>query len=299
MEIREIQQQDRSSLVELWCGVFGDPAAYVETFFRLLPEIGSGVAAFEQGRPVGAAYVVTALHLREGGNCRRCGYLYAVAVARDYRGRGLGGELCRAAATLGKVRGAELICTRPAEPGLFAWYERCLGLRCALRRVSRELDSCPGPAVRPLGAAEYGLRREALLAGRPHLYPEDAALCLEEANCRAFGGFLCAVGEGLAAAYVDEGVTEVRELLGAPPEAAAALGAELGTARVRLWLPSASGEPYLAFAPARSVVPCPSFSPAQTGVPRPSFSSAQPGAPCPSFSSAELPPDTVWNLAFD
>ena len=57
--------------------------------------------------------------------------------------------------------------------------------------------------------------------------------------------------------------SEIRELLGAPPEAAASLGAALGAKRVRLWMPAASGEPYLAFAP------------------------------------ADLPENTVWNLAFD
>ncbi|MBQ6465784.1 MAG: hypothetical protein IJJ43_05915, partial [Oscillospiraceae bacterium] len=175
----------------------------------------------------------------------------------------LGGELCRAAAALGRARGAELLCTMPAEPSLFAWYERVLGLRCALRRERREFESRPGGEPVLLPAAEYGRRREALLAGLPHMALTEAGLLLEEANCRCFGGGLYALDGGIAAAYVHEGVTEVRELLGAPPEAAASLGAALGTAETRLWTPAREGEPYLAFAP------------------------------------ADLPADTVWNLAFD
>ena len=90
MEIREIRPVDHAALVALWHGVFGDPEDYVETFLRYLPEMGGGVAAFEEGRPLGAAYMITALRLREGENSRRCGYLYAVAVKPEARGRGVG-----------------------------------------------------------------------------------------------------------------------------------------------------------------------------------------------------------------
>ena len=262
-EIREIRPEDHTALVELWYRVFGDPVSYVEEFFRILPEIGSGVAAVENGVPVGAAYMITGLELCERDTSRRCGYLYAVAVEPNCRGRGLGGRLSQAAAALGRARGAELICTLPAEPGLYAWYEKLIGVRCALYRERRELESRPCPLPQPIGAAEYARRREALLCARPHLRLSQAAMRLEEANCRAFGGGLFAAGGGIAAAYVSDGVTEVRELLGAPEEAAAALGAVLGTPRVRLWLPAEEGEPYLAFSP------------------------------------ADLPRNTVWNLAFD
>lgn len=263
MTIREIKPEDHQALVALWHGVFGDPEAFVEEFLHFLPEMGSGVAAFEENRLVGAAYIVTALQLREGEKSRRCGYLYAVAVDPAFRGRGLGGRLSRAAAALGRARGAELLCTLPAEPGLYAWYEKQLGLRCALYRERRELAARPGALPQPIGAAEYGRRRETLLQGRPHLRLSEAALRLEEANCRAFGGFLCAVGDGVAAVSVDGDRAEIRELLGASEAEAAALGAALGCARVRLWLPAEAGEPYLAFAP------------------------------------GDLPKGTVWNLAFD
>lgn len=263
MEIREIRPGDEPGLQALWQRVFDDPPACPETFLRMLPELGSGAAALEDGRLLGAAYIVTALQLRAGDTSRRCGYLYAVAVAPERRGRGLGAELSRAAAALGRARGAELICTWPAEPSLYAWYERVLGARCALHYTFRELDSAPGPAVRPLDPAVYAQRQEALLAPRPHLTLEPAALRFAKANLEIYGGGLFAVGDGVAAAFVDGDVTELRELLGASDAEAAALGAALGTARVRLWQPAAEGEPYLAFSP------------------------------------PELPAGTVWNLAFD
>ena len=261
--IREVRAEDVGALSSLWLRVFGDSPEFVARFFELLPELGTGAAAFDGERLLGAAYLLTAQELVEAGRSRRCGYLYAVAVEEAARGRGLGGSLCRAAAALGAARGAELLCTMPAEPGLFDWYEKILGLRCALRRERQELESRPGPAPAMLSAEEYGRFRELLLAGHPHMRLTPAGLRLEEANCLCFGGGLFALDGGIAAAYVHDGVTVVRELLGAPSESAAALGAHLGTARVRLWRPAPEGEPYLAFAP------------------------------------AGLPADTVWDLAFD
>lgn len=249
MTIREIRPEDHGALVALWTSVFGDPAAIVEEFLRRLPEMGGGVAAFEDGRLLGAAYIVTAMALRAGGKSRRCGYLYAVAAAPAARHRGVGAAVSRAAAALGRARGAELICTWPAEEGLYAWYERILGARCALHCAGRDFDSAPVLPVQALDPADYGLRREALLAGRPHLALEPAALAFAARSLSFYGGGLFAVGEGLAAAYREGDTAIVRELLGVPPEAAAALGPALGAKRVRLSLPAPAGEPYLAFAP--------------------------------------------------
>ncbi len=73
MTTREIRPEDHKALVALWHNVFGDPVSYVEEFFRILPEIGTGVEAIENGVPVGAAYMVAALTLCEGEPGRRCG----------------------------------------------------------------------------------------------------------------------------------------------------------------------------------------------------------------------------------
>ena len=250
MGIREIRPEDAPALSALWQRVFEDPPACSETFLRLLPDMGSGVAAFEDGRPLGAAYIVTACHLREGEKSRRCGYLYAVAVAPEARRRGLGAALSQAAAALGRARGAEIICTRPAEDELFAWYERVLGARCVLRLASRDFASAPGLPVCRLDPAAYGKRREALLAGRPHLALEPAAMAFEEANLRIYGGGLFAVGDGLAAACAYGDAAELTELLGVPDEAAAAVGDFFGVPWARLWQSAPEGKPFAAAVPA-------------------------------------------------
>ena len=262
-EFRKLRPEDTPALVGLWHDVFGDPASYVEAFFRILPEIGGGVAAFAQNRLLGAAYMLCGQSLIEPRRERRCGYLYAVAVRPEARGRGVGATLCRETAALAEEQRCDILVTRPAEPGLFDWYARILGLRPALWRETRLLAPLPAALpVQRLDAAAYAARREALLADRPHLRLDAASMRLEQANCTAFGGALYAVGEGIAAATMSEGVLELRELLGAAEPEAAALGATLGAQTVLLHRSADTGEACLA-------------------------------------ASQPLPAGTVWNLAFD
>ena len=246
-------------LAALWHEVFGDPPALARAFFGGLPAFGCGFAAVEDGKLLGAAYWLDGLELAG----EKCGYLYAVAVYPEYRGRGLGAALSRACFEEGKRRGASYRCTAPAEPSLFGWYERILGLKPALYRQSTELAARDGLPARPIGPAEYAERRETLLGASPHLRCTPEAMAYEAANCRSFGGDLFAVGDGIAAAYREDGTALVREALGsAPEEIAAAVGARLGCERVQLLTCAGEGAPFLA-------------------------------------ADRPFPPGTVWNLAFD
>lgn len=266
--LREYRPGDRAALSALWRQVFGDPEAVVAAFFDALPDMGIGAVAVCAGRPVGAAYVLDALSLVDAaGRQRRCGYLYAVAVDPEHRHQGLGAKLSREAAALSLARGTEFICTLPAEPSLYAWYEEILGLRCALHRKHFAVTARPAWPAEELCPADYLTRREALLAGTPHLRPEAAVMAFAGQFYTLFGGGLYACGGGLCAAYVDEGRALIRELIApegvAAADVAAGLCAALGCREGQYVLPSAEGEPYLS---------------APAGV---------------------LPPDCVWNLSFD
>ena len=218
---------------------------------------------------MGAAYAVTGLELADaGGKPPVCGYLYAVAVAEEYRRLGLGRALSQAAAERAEARGARLLCTLPAEPSLYGWYERILGLTCALRRERRPVAPAPGEPCMKLSTTEYLLWRENLLRGRPHMRLSAPAMEFQRLLCESCGGGFYACGSGVAAAYWEDGRLLIRALL-APEEereaVAAALGAALGAEQVLLFSPArpGEGEPYIA---------------------------ARPGS---------LPPDCVWNLSFD
>ena len=267
--IRELREEDLPALTALWARVFGDSEELTGGFFRLLPEMGLGVTALLEGQAVGMAYALTGLELvQPGQRPRPCGYLYAVAVEESARHLGLGRALSRAALALAEKRGAEVLCTLPAEPSLYGWYREILGLDCALRRKETLLKSAGALPWAPLDAAEYARRREILLRERPHLRLGLPALEFERLLCESYGGGLYAWGDSLAAAYREGELGLIRELLcpaGQKAELAAALGAALGTKEVLLCTPCGpdEGKPYLA---------------------------AFPG---------QLPPDCVWDLSFD
>ena len=266
--IREYRPGDRAALTALWRQVFGDPEAVVAAFFDALPRMGIGAVAEAAGRPVGAAYVLDALTLVDAqGHERRCGYLYAVAVDPGHRHQGLGAALSRKAAALSLARGAEFICTLPAELSLYDWYEEILGLRCALHRKRYTVTARAAWPAERLCPKDYLARREALLAGVPHLRPEAAVRDFAGQFYALFGGGLFACGGGLCAAYADDGQALIRELIApagvAAADVAAALCAALGCRKGQYMLPDSEGEPYLS---------------APAGI---------------------LPPDCVWNLSFD
>ena len=244
--LRRVRPADTAELAALWHRVFGDPEALALAFLKDLPALGGGVCAEEAGKLLGAAYAVTDFTLGRD----RAAYIYAVAVLPEARGRGLGMALTKAAAELGRALGAAIVCTLPANEGLYPWYERLIGVRCALYRSEERCESAPGAAVSSIGPGEYGLRREALLAALPHVQPGQAALRYEKENCRCFGGDLYALGGGIAAASVDGEEALIRELLcpeGTDRRAlAAALGHSLGTERVLLLSSAREGTPYLA-----------------------------------------------------
>lgn len=258
-ELLEVSRVDPGELVRLWCSVFGDPTELAEAFLSRLPAMGFGFAAVEDGRVCGAAYWIDALEL----DGEKCGYLYAVAVRPEARGRGLGAALSRACLEAGRERGASYLCTAPAEPSLFGWYWRILGLKPALYRQEAELKAESVLPVSPLSAEDYAARRDALLSGVPHLRCAAEAMDYESLNCRLFGGGFYAVGDGIAAASVEDGRALIRECLSREREkAAASVGAALGCESVRLLGCAAEGTPFLA-------------------------------------ANRPFPPGTVWNLAFD
>ena len=223
--IREVRPEDREALVSLWARIFGDPPELAEAFLKLLPEMGSGCLAEDAGRVLGAAYLVDGFTLMAPSAVeRRCGYLYAVAVEEDARGRGLGRRLSCTAAELGRTRGAEQICTLPAEQSLYAWYASILSLNYVNRRSTWSCQRLP--PSEPLSTAEYGERRERLLAGRAHARLSPAALMYQQQLCTLGGGGFYAVGSGIYCAYRDEDFWVLPELLCPGVEAASFGGLE-------------------------------------------------------------------------
>ena len=266
--IREYRTEDIPALSLLWEKTFEDSPALIADFFRLLPDMGTGLAAVQDGKIVGAAYVIMGMELLCGEKKPAPGgYIYAVAVEESCRGSGLGSALTRAARDEALRRGAAFVCTLPASESLYGWYGELLGVKPALFRRTRRADCGALEPVMPLSVTEYMLWRENILRSQPHLHLSYPALEFQYRLCKAYGGGFFAVGSGICAAYLDGETALIRELLlmdkGEKDSAAASVGAAIGAKNFVLYSPAPEGEPYIA---------------------------ALPG---------DIPADCVWNLSFD
>ena len=266
--IREYKREDIPALSRLWEKTFGDSPELIAEFFHLLPGMGTGLTAVQNGKIVGAAYVIMGMELTGGELASVPGaYIYAVAVEEDCRGFGIGSALTRAAWDAGLRRGAAFVCTLPASDSLYGWYRGLLGVEPVLFRRTFRSDCAAREPVMPVSVTEYMRRREAVLRGQPHLRLSSPALEFQYRLCKAYGGGFFAVGSGICAAYLDGETALIRELLlmdeSKKGSAAASVGAAIGAKDFILYRPAPEGEPYIA---------------------------ALPG---------DIPADCVWNLSFD
>ena len=252
--IREYAISDLPKLKSLWRRVFHDPDELIDCFFERLPDMGTMLVAFQDETLAGMAGLIVGLELTGVGPGRPiCGYIYAVAVEEECRRRGVGEALLHAAEAEAKKRGARIICTLPAEASLYGWYEKTLGLRCVLRRERYQAPAEARSPVMALSAAEYSLWRETMLRDKVHLHPSDYAMDFIRRFFETLGGGLFACSGGICAAYTEQGRAVIRELI-APDKreselVAVSVAAFLGCDSAEWYLPSRSGEPYIAAAP--------------------------------------------------
>lgn len=267
IEIREYKSSDVPALKTLWKNIFGDTEGFLDAFFAALPKIGSGLVAEYKGLICGAAYTITEQYLSyPDGVKRRLAYIYGVCVAESFQGRGIGAELVKAVYSLSRQRGADIVCTLPAEDSLYSWYEKLIDVNCALYRKVSAVNAMAGGRCLSISAGEYAVLREKLLAGKAHVCPNDDLMAFQGQMAREYGGGLYAVEDGIATAYKDGEVAVIRELLlpesGDLHAAAAALSYSMGVKGAMLFESAAQGKKYIA-------------------------------ADCP------LPTDCAWNLSLD
>ena len=277
-QIREFTESDIPRLISLWTEIFGDTQALVETFFRLLPHIGSCMVAERDGAICGMASMLTDFLLTDGNSAfsdseKRFGYLYGVAVQPESRGKGIGTALSRAAAEYARSNACEYISTLPADTGLYSMYEKTIGTVCRLKRtkveyVRKALSEIPFKLL-PAEPEHYFRKRETLLRDTVHLRVSEDSITFLKALCVDGGGDIYASkdGFGFSASFTRSGDTlrfteiiceeEHRELL------LDCFLTILDAEKAVYYLPSLSGEDYLA------------------------------------HNCKSLSPDTFWNLTFD
>ncbi len=161
MEIKQPTPNDLARLKLLFSEAFGDDGTFNDTFFECAYSPSRAMTVKEDGALVGMLYWFDCEY--SGG---KLAYIYAVATAKEYRGRGVGKALMEFThahlSALGYI-GAIL---KPAEDSLFDFYGK-LGYKNATRisEISPE-SATQGCQFSKISANEYArLRRDFLPSG--------------------------------------------------------------------------------------------------------------------------------------
>ena len=200
--IREYSFLDVEELIELWHETFSDDKSLIKHFFELLPNMGRGYVAVAGTRLLGMVFVLNFM----AGGCKY-GYIYALAVKEQYRGKGIGSLLM---SHCGKIY--PRLCTLPAESSLYAWYEERLGMKYRTRcRYDKFLPEDYEGTIRAISHTEYAARRGefALETKHPMEWYE-----FQRELCRSYGGGMFAYGRSIACGYVENNVLVIIECLG-------------------------------------------------------------------------------------
>lgn len=206
--VRTAAAGDAPDICRVWERSFGDAPETVRKLLEpetlentVLAELGGHVRGFMSG-----------FHGLDFGGVR-AGYIFALCTQPEYRGRGLGAAVLRAAVRRAFERGAELVCLHPASESLAQWYAH-LGLETLICTVSVSTAVLPdcGVDLRPVDAAEYAaLRAEAL----PRV-PRELLRAQELFYTGADGGFFELTGggaRGCVCVQSAENGLEIRELI--------------------------------------------------------------------------------------
>ncbi len=197
---RLAEARDAGQLKALWKTVFGDEDADIELYFdtyfspELTAVVGDGM------NPVSAAYIlpVGALALPDGRRLA-CAMLYAIATHPDFRGRGYGEAVTRAACAQAVKLGFPAVVLKPADQGLFAFYESRTRFRAFFEADVSEYAAADLPThsprlvLSPVSPAEYRRIRQRLLKNCAHIDMDERALAYQLCLCQKTGGGLYAL----------------------------------------------------------------------------------------------------------
>jgi ribosomal protein S18 acetylase RimI-like enzyme len=219
-------------LKKLWQEVFHDPDAVLSVLFELYIDINLAVVAQGETRLAGMGFLLPVGDLKQPGKPDlQCAMAYAIAAAPQFRNVGVGSAITRELLKIGKKHGFGAVVLRPADEGLFGFYEKC-GLTTGFYGFENTLELAAetrGALVR-VTPAEYRERRESLLAGVTHIAFDRRALTVQERLFGENGGFYF-LGGACVAIDASEGEC-VREYL--TEDCGEPRGARFGMADIEL-----------------------------------------------------------------
>ena len=186
--LRKAKQTDLPQILAMWRESFGDTDSGICSFFSAFPGCRSYVAELD-GKAVSMVHALPQT-LRLEQDCSAA-YLYAVATAAPYRGRGLCRRLMAYAEAELRHGGFDCCVLTPGEPSLFRFYED-LGYKTAFTRKRTPWHG----EGEPVSAAEYSVLRSQLLPPG-HMAYDTATLEYAE---RVYGLRFYRTANGCAAA---------------------------------------------------------------------------------------------------
>ena len=199
-----------TELKDLWQTVFGDDRSYIEQWFLSFyrPEL-TAIREFE-GSLAAMAFVLPLGTL----NGSPCASLYAVASAPKLRGLGLGKAVTSDAARLAERAGFSHVLLRPADRGLFRFYEK-LGFFAAFPVAETVTRLSSSVQASPCSPERYLEIRDTLLGDRSAVRPSLRLLSFFSSSggrLYADDGFCAAVENEEDRAVFKELVTDGRSL---------------------------------------------------------------------------------------
>ena len=199
----------KGQLRELWHSVFGDSYEYIDAFFATYRCEDVAHTLSVGGRLVSALYALP-FTLYYDGKGVAAAYIYAVATAPEYRGRGYMALLMRNVERLLADRGVRFIYLLPASDSLRAYYARLGYADCSSRALERFyfVDSRPVSSVlvRVSSVDEiYSLWVGWQAAAAPVVIHSRELLSMNMVSCKMQGGGCFVARQGsvpMAAAFV-------------------------------------------------------------------------------------------------
>ena len=176
----EIPQQK-----DLWKKCFGDPSAYINTFYEKFCTAEQVLVVENDGEIDSMAAVLpSTLQLPDGSEIP-VGYIYALATNPYVQGKGHARQLLSYADQYLQEKGMKAMVLVPASPSLHRFFSamgmsECFGTRKIELLTSNLTDDTEGCSITPVSSAEYNTIRESFLMGTFHLTYDDQRIELQK-----------------------------------------------------------------------------------------------------------------------